>query len=97
MTFFLQAELTTNDNGIIETSRCETLFAVELLKETEKETVIYDKEVKIHFAVAPDVKRIYEIAPFIIFLNSKKEKETDCSISFPLIKNDKHKKHLFKS
>jgi len=32
MTFLLQSELTTNDNGFIEKNRYEILFVVELLR-----------------------------------------------------------------
>ena len=79
MTFLLQSELTTNDNGFIEKNRYEILFVVELLEETGKNTIIYDKELKIYFESSSALKRIYEVEleKIILHLANKLEKAED--------------------
>ncbi|MDR3062271.1 MAG: hypothetical protein LBU57_09200 [Dysgonamonadaceae bacterium] len=79
MVFLLQAELTTDNKGIIEKNRYETSFRVELLKETDKDATIYDKESKMHFADPYALKRVYEVELYkiILHLSSRLEKAED--------------------
>ena len=78
-TFTLQSELTVNNGGTAEKNLYETILLLEKSEQDESDTIIYDKELKMHFIGKPKITTIYEIELYEIYLNlsDRLEKASD--------------------
>ena len=79
MTFFLQSELTTNDNGFIEKNRYEILFAVKLIQQDGKNALVYNEELDMYFKNPRATTSIYEVElnKIVLHLSDRLEKAED--------------------
>lgn len=61
MRFLLDALLTSEENGIIETNRFQKTYRINLLREDKKLTTIYDSELKVYLEKKTEPLFFYEV------------------------------------
>lgn len=79
MRFLLDAQLTSEEQGVIEKNRFQKTFRINLLHEEKKQTTHFDPELKIHFENKSDTLFTYEIETewIVLSLCDRLEKAED--------------------